>query len=380
MRICIIVRTFLPKWVAGTELASYNIAKELAQNGHEVHVITAMADDGVQYERMGMIDVHRHPVSDTRVFGIALFWLRISLQLLSISPDIVLVQSILMGVPAVVARGAKRIPYVVWAQGSDVYRPWNGKSVLTNLIVKQSALNIALTQDMKTSIESSVLGSCSQIVVLPNGVDFQLYSEYATESHTIPDKGPVQLVSVGNLRPEKGQAYLIDAVHLLRERGLSVVLTIIGEGACRPYLEGLIASRGLKDVVRLAGNVPNREIPGYLSHSHIFILSSVSEGFPLVLLEAMASGLPIVASRIGGISEIISSEENGLLVEPENPGEIADAIELLIQNRARVEEMSQKNRKKASLYSWTHVANQLEYTIQRIVEKQRSVDFSANSS
>jgi glycosyltransferase involved in cell wall biosynthesis len=97
-----------------------------------------------------------------------------------------------------------------------------------------------------------------------------------------------------------------------------------------------------------------------MRHADIFVLSSLSEGFAIVILEAMASGLPIVATRVGGVPDIITDGVNGYLVEPCNYLEISERILLLLRDQMLSIEMSKNNREKVTIYSWKKVVIKLE--------------------
>jgi glycosyltransferase involved in cell wall biosynthesis len=136
------------------------------------------------------------------------------------------------------------------------------------------------------------------------------------------------LISVGRLTEAKDHPNLLAAVDLLRQGGEPVELVIVGEGELRPSLEAEIARRNLGTAVTLAGVRTDPE--HLLREADVFVLSSSREGFPVVVLEAMASGLPVVSTRVGGVSEILQDGENGMLVPPGDPGALAAAIRRLM--------------------------------------------------
>lgn len=161
----------------------------------------------------------------------------------------------------------------------------------------------------------------------------------ATLSVTEFDEGHSQksraqkLLSVGALNAEKGVKYLLDAIKILTDKHLEINLTIVGDGPQREFLENYTDELGIARYINFMGYVPLGEklIEIYKNHD-IFVLPSISEGTPRVLIEAMANKLAIVATNAGGIPYTITDHENGIMVEPKSAEQIADAIENLIND------------------------------------------------
>ncbi len=138
------------------------------------------------------------------------------------------------------------------------------------------------------------------------------------------------ILSVGRLEDKhKGFSILISALELLTKRGYDLDLAIVGEGPDREMLRMHSLKLGIKDRVHLLGSVSNSELTSLYEKCVLFVLPSVIEPFGLVLLEAMSFGKPIVATRVGGIPEVIENGENGLLVEP-TPKALASGIEMIL--------------------------------------------------
>jgi glycosyltransferase involved in cell wall biosynthesis len=143
------------------------------------------------------------------------------------------------------------------------------------------------------------------------------------------DRGIPVLVSVGRLKAPKDFATLLRALAALPDLAFKAV--IVGEGPDRPALEAEIERLGIGDRVRLLGE--RRDVPELLGAADVFVLSSKSEGLPVSLLEAMVAGLPVVASRVGGVAELVEEGETGLLVAPGNPDELSAALERVLGDR-----------------------------------------------
>jgi glycosyltransferase involved in cell wall biosynthesis len=156
-----------------------------------------------------------------------------------------------------------------------------------------------------------------RLTVLHNGIDIDRFSCRG------PDPtGPAILVA--RLAPEKDVATLLHATALIVRQRPDFRMEIAGDGICRGELEALTAKLGLTDHVRFLGAV--RDVPALLARARLFVLSSLTEGISLTLLEAMARGLPVVATRVGGNPEVVAEGETGLLVSPRDPGALANAV------------------------------------------------------
>mgnify|MGYP005837720585 CR=1 FL=1 len=140
----------------------------------------------------------------------------------------------------------------------------------------------------------------------------------------------IDILCVARLHPLKGLPYLIEACRKLRERGREINCVIIGEGAERENLEGLIKEQGLEGVVTLAGLKTQREVREYIRRARVVTLPSSSEGLGVVLMEALASEVPVVASRVLGVPELVEDGVNGFLTEPGDTDALADRFERLL--------------------------------------------------
>jgi glycosyltransferase involved in cell wall biosynthesis len=138
------------------------------------------------------------------------------------------------------------------------------------------------------------------------------------------------ILLIGRQVPEKAQAILLEALKLLLARGHEVSLVLAGDGPSRPQLEGLSQRLGVGSRVTFPGAIGQDQIKGLYEGAQIFCLPSFAEGVPVVLMEAMAMGLPVVSTSIAGIPELIDNEHTGLLVPPGRPDMLADALEQLL--------------------------------------------------
>jgi glycosyltransferase involved in cell wall biosynthesis len=155
---------------------------------------------------------------------------------------------------------------------------------------------------------------------VPNPVDTALFAPGPRE-----DRTDVRLLIVGNLIERKGHRHLLDALGLLHERGARMSLDIVGDGELRRPLEAQARASGIASAVRFRGHMDKHGVARMMQAADVLVLASSWENLPCVLIEAMASGLPVVGTRVGGTGEIID-DSSGELVEPGSANALADAI------------------------------------------------------
>ncbi len=148
--------------------------------------------------------------------------------------------------------------------------------------------------------------------------------------------------SVGRLAKVKGQVYLIEAMQSILKDVENCRLLIAGEGPERGYLEYLIEKYNLREKVKLLGYV--RNIEQFLAVIDLFVLPSLSEGLPMSLLEAMAAGKPVLASAVGGITEVIENGDSGVLVPPADPSSLAESVKELYRSSERMSGMAHRGK------------------------------------
>jgi len=191
----------------------------------------------------------------------------------------------------------------------------------------------------------------ASIAVIPNGVDRPRH-----ESAGVAAEQRTRVITVANLRPEKNHETLIAAADLLSADFPDVEFQIVGDGPRRSELEALVRSRRLDDRVSFLGH--REDVGRLLSEASIFALPSRSEAFPNGAIEAMAAGLPVVASAVGGLLDLIEHGRTGLLIEPGNPTALADALRQLLTNRTAAARIGEHAR--------AHV--QQRYSFERMVK------------
>ncbi len=193
--------------------------------------------------------------------------------------------------------------------------------------------------------------------IIPNGVDLELAAR--AEPHDELRDGTLNILFIGRLEERKGLIHLLKAYQRLRKRHVDARLLVIGIGPKLREYRRYVGLRQIRDVEFL-GRVTDAEKAGYLASADIFSAPSTGqESFGIVLLEAMAAGVPIVASDIHGYKNVIQRNVQGLLVEPRNNKQLAAALYALARDPELRHEMGEAGRRRASEYSWRRVTEQV---------------------
>ena len=250
-------------------------------------------------------------------------------------------------VAALIIHRLTGIPFSFTAHGSDLHV----ERRMLDKKVEAAAFAVTISSfNKEIMIEECGEQARGKIHIIHCGVDPEAF----------PDRpgmnggGRFQILCVAAFKDVKGHKYLVEACKILQERGVDFVCHLVGEGELRSRIEEQIAQDRLQNKVVLHGARPRSEIVRMLAQSDILALASVPtprgkrEGIPVVLMEGMASGLPVVASRLSGIPELVEDGRSGFLVPPGDPLALADALQRLRDNPHLRQQMGQAGRDKVT--------------------------------
>ena len=208
---------------------------------------------------------------------------------------------------------------------------------------------VALTPEVQSSVAEFYGLPLSRVPVIYNGIDLSR----CVPKTTYETGETVTILHVGRFDVPKNHPGLLEAFRLLLETHPECRLRLVGDGELRPDMEKLAQEKGIADFVEFCGMQSN--VYPYLHDADIFTLPSIYEGNPMTIIEAMGTGLPIVASRVGGIPDMISDGESGLLVEPE-PQSICAGLTRLVGDAALRQRLGLAARKQSQTFSAEHMA------------------------
>lgn len=341
MKIGIIETGLPPQSLGGAEMQAWNLARRFQKKGHEVTVFCRRSTHTLKYEQKENVRIFRIK-SMQRPFGILSYLLGVFFCIVKERKncDVLLCfRAWPNGIIGLLAQKVLGIASCFSIRGGDWYfvEPfWWGKIIYRLLF--SSKMDI-LVQTAK--IRSEILAKYPEVqpLIIPNGIDFD---------HSYNLKGKA-VVFVGNLIPRKGVDVLVEAF-----KGLSgSKLIIVGDGPERSKLEKLACNSNVDFVGRLEPD----EIRQYMAdHARVLILPAVAgEGMPNVLLEAMSIGVPVVASDVAGIRDLLENGQAGVLVPPGEMVTLRDAINEVLTDKKKWEQLSLSGRQAASKYSWDKI-------------------------
>lgn len=364
LTIAMVTGDFYPDAYGGVHRVVYEVSKRLAARGHSVHVVTRrVSADHPRRERLDGMEVWRFPVADrtlpqfhlTEILGAQ----RTLAQVAARGPiDVVNVHEVL---PALGACLPRRAP-IVWT----LHAPWGeewldafmhqrgGKTGglatraarvftayvewLERLTLRRSELALVLSDFIKGKLISTHQYPASRIRVVGGGVDLERFSPTPNRLDLKRSLGVRSnewlVLTVRRLAPRMGVEALIESAHLLRQQRQDFRLIVVGDGVMRPQVEATVARLGCHDFVRLAGRVPDVDLPDYYRAADLFVVPTrYIEGFGLITPESLACGTPVLGTPVGGTTEILQRLDPNLLFADHQAATMAAKIDSFLSRR-----------------------------------------------
>jgi len=356
IRILMFTPSFLPL-TGGMEVKIYEISRWLVEHGNQVFLMTIRRGRSPRRENLDGILIERFVL--TGPFAMP----RLIQLILTKKIDVVHVHwsRWKTGLLAVLATKLTGKPVMLGLAGDDVYTPADPErrpGLIYMRIVKTADLLVTTSEDLKRRAVGK--GFPRNAVAIPQGIDTEKFNPRVS-GRTVRERlgwqeNPI-VMAAARLIERKGVAYLVDAFPSVLRRIPEARLMVAGEGPERRRLEAKAEALGLSGSVVFLGVIPYREVPAYYAACDVFVHIPTYEAMPHVIYEAMATGKPVVASRVGGIVEVIENGKDGLLVEPSAPSETAEAIVRLIEDRRLARRLGEAALKKIrGRYTWDIIA------------------------
>ena len=353
MRILCLTATFLPT-LGGSERILDGLARSLEALGHQTTVMAphVRGEDGLPPAPYRLLR-YRRPSS--KRFGVRQLVLRLLWEQFRRPADVLHCHGAYPpGYVGLLFRRLTGVPVVVRPHGADILPgEWIRRHAILEPRVRRvmREADAVIAQGRELARESEALGALpDRIRVVSNGV------EIPAEIRRAPGEPPL-LVGMGSLTLKKGFDLLLRAMPAVREAVPGCRLTLAGEGPERGRLADLARSLDLESVAELPGQVVGEQKADLFVRAALFVLPSRREPFSNLLLELLASGVPVVATAVGGTPEILGEPPAGVLVPPENPEEMAGRIVELLRDPARRRDLERRARRRAEMFAWPHMVD-----------------------
>lgn len=352
-----------PPVIGGLEQWAENIAKRQPENT-EIYVVTGRVKGEKNFEKNSNITVLRASLFELKdlshsswayIFTATpyIFW-RSFLLILTKKVSLIHCHGFISAIIGYILRATTGRPFI----GTEQSLGWGeGKSRwLRRIVYKKAKLCIAASRMVQDEFRKLRV---KNIEIIPNGVDLEKFTIkdrcVTCGTSDVPHKEFV-ILSVGRLEKVKGHTYLIEAFAQIKKQITEATLILVGDGSKRGNLERQVKELGINDSVQFFGEVPHDELPHYYHKADVFVMPSLSEGFGITVIEAMACGVPVVGSRVGGLLDIIRDEETGLLIETANIIELVQAIITLKDDAGFQLRIISESLKNVQDYSWDVVS------------------------
>ncbi len=325
MKVAVVIDTWFPA-IGGGQINAWEISKRIAQKGQEVDIITRNNGNYNQdtIKNLRIIQLGPKSNSDSNLSRI-IFLIKTFFYIQNKDYDIIHLQAFLPGLLSPAIRYLLKNPTVFTIHGTRMFenspKPsfgfWLEKIILTKI-----------KYDAQISVTKAFLkfkNVNKNISYIPNGIDPQRFNKVKIQKAKYP-----KILWVGRLDPVKRVEDLLYAMQILKKEVPDAKLTVVGYGRDEKKLKKIKKILKLTNV-KFAGKKEGPDLIKEYKSAHLFVLPSTSEGQPLSILEALACNLPIVATKVGGITEIVKSNVDGILVLPHEPNKLAKAISRVLK-------------------------------------------------
>lgn len=378
MRILVLNHEFPPIGGGGGRAAE-SICQNLAKRGHAITVLTAHLNDLPREEQRDGYEIIRIPSLRTQPFRASLIsmtayvlaGLWAGLRLIRVfKPDVIHVHfAVPAGALAWMLSRLTRVPYVLTAHLGDVPGGVPEKTndwfrwvfPITRWIWRDARARVAVSEYTRTLARNHY---AEEILVIPNGIEVN-----AEKPNSIKVNEPPVVVFAGRFMEQKSPLRVVQTLHEIKN--LPWVCTMIGDGPLMPDVKRSIADSGLADRIVLTGWIAPEEVMKIFDHSDILFMPSLSEGLPVVGVQALAKGLAIVASRVGGFVDLVDEGRNGYLVESGSQDGFKAKLQELVTNPSRLLSLRQASLEKAKSFEIAHIAQKYETIFADILMKGR---------
>lgn len=353
-----------PEGQGGAEVHLFYVCRELAEQGYHIFVISPTSKISSRASEKHIPFVRIYIKLWPKPFATLSYIVKSFVESYRLKQQIEIVHAHMAAYPMVAAFMSSLIthkPYIVSCQGSDV-RISSRKFLhrIFRIPFLHHARKIATVSNEMAEILKQKFGipEC-HIVVVGTGYDEEIVAELKNANSHAEIRRGMHIINVAYMRPEKNHRILLESFATLTGSIKGVRLSLVGDGPLREELEKFCKQQGIHDVEFL-GELPYREVLKQVANSDIFILTSLEEGMPNAIIEALALGKPVIATAVGGIPEVVKDGVNGILVPPKSTEHIAKALERLLSDSELRRKLGEAAAESVKDYTWSKIAEKYE--------------------
>ncbi len=392
MKICVVIREYPPNFSGGSVYA-FELINAMLNLGHDVYLVAP--EKGHEYYERNQIDPTKsednildakiecnldskkiHIVRTTAAQAFGDLFLEIEKINEQVNLDIVHIHFIHpLSILCTLMKMTNGLKTVLTGHGGDIMILLSSinPSTLSALSIPTLEYNSLVLKGMISSyrimtVSQQLKDFCiekldineEKITHVHHGVNFERFN-YSLDGSLIRKKYQLRssdkiILFTGRLSREKGVKYLIKAMPLIVKNRSDIKLLILGDGPERNELTSLVSSLNLEKAVKFAGVVAFSEVPLYRAASDLLVLPSLNEGTPLSVFESMAMKRPVIATDVGGFTDIIDEDYNGFLVKPRNPSMLAEAIFYLFNDEKKFNKIAKSGYQYVKNFTWEKAA------------------------
>jgi len=384
MKIIQIVTEFLPA-MGGVERHVYEISKRLVERGHQVTILTSNLLKERPFTKfstkprvsMDGVDVRRFNAYQVLPLRAGIVMPDMIGKLLKVEADIVHAHGYgryPVMVASIICKSVRKTPLIITTHAIE--SPFGlpklikvGYNLVVGLHTLKSADRIIAITRTEAFFLSGLGVAPEKISVIPNGIDLQLFFSFKDSAPPFLEGNDTPyILFVGRIDEHKGLKYLVKAFPQVLREYPDMKLILVGEDwGSKDELNRIATSVGIQKQIIFTGKISQEYLLKAYSHAKLFVLPSLVEAFGIVLLEAMAFCLPVVATRVGGIPDVIKHGRNGFLVKPMDLKQLSNTILRLLRDQNLRESIARQNKEDVKRYDWNCIVEEIESCYEELI-------------
>ena len=375
MKVCMLTWEYPPRIVGGIARHCEGLAKALTKLDVEIHLITLDFPGTPLYEENEGVKIYRakievgHPNFLTWVMIFNHFLEKKLAEVVKQAGfDLIHLHDWLVAPAGIAAKHFLNLPLVATLHSTEHGR--SGLHIPDSFTIDswewwttyEASKIIVTSNSMKHEVCGHFHVPWEKVEIIPNGINLAKF-QVSVDRNSVRARYGISpdeklILYVGRLVPQKGVEYLIQAVPMVSSRYHNAKFVIVGEGWLRDYLQSLAHSTGHGWRIIFTGFIPDNEMIALMKSADVLVVPSIYEPFGIVALEGMAAGVPVVASQVGGLSEVIEHDKTGVFVYPRNPESVAWGIDHVLSNPGHAEWLVRNAFEKVkNVFSWEAIAS-----------------------